>query len=83
MSSLSIRSLPQDVEKALARELKKSGKNKSQIVIAALEEFFRLKPQKDRSQRIRKFFGKMSAKEFAAIQKATQDFETIDESLWK
>ena len=83
MSTLSIRSLPQKVEEALARELKKSGKNKTQIVIAALEAFFHLKPQKDRRRKIRNFFGKMSTKEFSNFQKATQDFEKIDESLWK
>ncbi len=83
MSALSVRSLPKKVEQALAKELKKSGKTKSQIVIQALEQFFHLDPKETRRKKIRRFFGKMSEEDFTALQKANKDFENIDQSLWK
>ncbi|QQR79489.1 MAG: hypothetical protein IPJ69_08985 [Deltaproteobacteria bacterium] len=83
MSYLSIRSLPQDIERALKAEAKQCGKSKSQIVIEALAEKFGLHSKAQKKKRLRAFSGKLSQEDFESLQKAVEDFETIDPSLWK
>ncbi len=83
MSHLSIRTLPIEIEKALKAEAKQCGKSKSQIVIEALAEKFGLHSKNKKKAQLQAFSGKLSQDDFEALQKAVQDFESIDPSLWK
>lgn len=83
MSSLSIRKLPPDLEKALRKEAKRQRKTKTGIVIQALESAFHLAPSQERRRKVRDFFGKMSPDEYQAFKKATEEFSRIEEDLWK
>ena len=82
MSHLSIRQLPGDIEKALEHEAKVCGKTKSQIVLEALAERFHLSPQDQKKAKLKSFSGKLSKEDFSLLQKALEDFDTIDPSLW-
>ena len=83
MSMLSIRTLPKELAKAVSREAHRQGKTKTKIVIEALEAAFHLEKKTKRSAKIRKFFGKMTVKEFEAFQKATSEFSRIDSEMWR
>ena len=83
MSTLSLRQLPKELERALLREAKTKNKTKTEIVISALENQFGLSPVKKKREQIRKFFGKMSARDYESFKKATRDFSSIEEDLWK
>lgn len=82
MSSLSLRALPRELEKALLHEAKKEGKTKSEIVIEALESRLHLDSRLKKGRKLRQFFGKMSLEEFEAFKLATEDFSKIESDLW-
>ena len=60
MSALSVRNLPEKIDKALRREAKRLKKSKSEIVIFALEQLLRVGEPHLRRQRLEDFFGKMT-----------------------
>lgn len=80
MSTLSVRKLPKDVERALQREAKTSGKTKTEIVIDALATRLHVRDAKKRRP-IREFFGKMSREEYETFKAAIADFEKVDEEM--
>ena len=83
MSTLSIRKLPPELEKALQREVSNEGITKTEIVLQALrEKFHQVLPVRNR-EKIRKFFGKMPRSDYKTFQETTGAFSEIDESLWK
>lgn len=82
--NLSIRKMPPELEKAIQREAKKLKTTKTEVVLKALKEAFHLEGASTSIQRdIRKFFGKMTQKEYREFQKATQEFSFIDAEMWK
>ena len=83
MSYLSIRTLPQEISRALKAEAKSCGKTKSQIVIEALAEKFGLYSRDRKKQKLRAFSGKLSQEDLHSLQSALEDFEKIDHTLWK
>jgi hypothetical protein len=84
MSNLSIRNLPPEVERAIAREARKHNTTKTEIVVNALQLAFLGKPKKPRVRRdIRGFFGHLSKADFAAFEKATSAFGKIDPADWQ
>jgi len=83
MSTLSIRRLPKELERALIREAKQQGKTKTEIVIQALRSAFRLGSEEDKRVKIRKHFGKMSHSDYLTFREATKEFSEIDSELWK
>ncbi len=82
MSSLSIRRLPKILQSALAREARKLGKTKTDIVIEALEQRYSFQPANQRRQTLRDFFGKMTRRELKKFQEATKCFSEIDKDMW-
>ena len=82
MSTLSIRSLPKILERALKEETRRSGKTKTEIVIRALENLFHLGGKATKREKLRAFFGRMSREEFEAFQRATACFSEVDKDLW-
>lgn len=83
MSSLSIRKLPKEIERALRNEAKERKRTKTEIVLRALEERFRLGDRERKRQKLRRFFGRMTQDEFASFKKATAPFSEIEKDLWK
>lgn len=83
MSTLSIRKLPRDVEQALRRETRRQRKSKTDVVVHLLKEAFHLSTQEHRARRLQQFFGSVSPADLAALDEAVQDFEKIDEELWR
>lgn len=83
MSTLSIRKLPRDVEQALRRETRRQRKSKTDIVVHALKEAFHLGTHENRAEQLQRFFGGIAPEDLAALDKAVQDFEKIDEALWR
>ncbi|MBL7686269.1 MAG: hypothetical protein JNK65_09600 [Deltaproteobacteria bacterium] len=83
MSSLSIRHLPEEIEKALIREAKRLKTTKTEIVLHALKEKFHLTTSLQKQKKIRNFFGKMNSKQFESFRKATHPFSKIEKDLWK
>ena len=61
MSTLSIRSLPRDVERLLVREARREGKTKTEIVLQALKERFGLTARTKRRAELRCDTGNRSA----------------------
>lgn len=82
MSTLSIRKIPEEIEKALIREAKKTNKTKTDIVIEALRQKFHMEPKSVRRQSLRAFFGKMTKKEYDKFKTVTQPFGEIDREMW-
>ncbi|MBI2982559.1 MAG: hypothetical protein HYY44_09780 [Deltaproteobacteria bacterium] len=82
MSTLSIRSLPPGVEKALIKEAKRQKKTKTEIVLAALEKSLGLTHESQRRKELRRFFGKMTREDFKVFQEATHAFAEIEKELW-
>lgn len=83
MSSLSVRKLPKELEKALNKEAKRSGKSKSDIVIHALELLLHIGCKQERKDKIHAFFGKMSSKEYQNFCERVSVFSQIDNEMWK
>ncbi|GEM_PF-5100183 len=83
MSTLSIRKLPKELEKALILESKKQKKTKTDLVISALEKWLGVNSKTTQKTRLRSFFGKMSYPEFKDFIKTTHPFNQIEDELWK
>ncbi len=83
MSTLSIRKMPKEIEKALIHDAKKKGKTKTDIVIEALQEKYHLEPLSVKCRSIREFFGKMTSKEYQEFLDVTQPLREVDQEMWK
>lgn len=83
MSTLSIRKMPKEIEKAIMSDVKKRNKTKTDIVIEALQQKYHLEPLITKQENLRKFFGKMTSKEYQEFLAATHPFQTIDQEMWK
>jgi len=84
MTTLSIRKLPLELEKAIQREAKKRKTSKTKVVIDALKDAFHLEKSSPKVKRdIRSFFGKMTPQEMTEFKKQTADFSKVDQEIWK
>ncbi len=83
MSSLSIRKLPKEIEKALREETRLRKTTKTEVVLRVLEERFHLGDRERRRKKLKDFFGRMSPNDYARFKKATEDFSKVEEDLWK
>jgi hypothetical protein len=81
--NLSIRKLPPELEKAIQDEVKKRKTTRTEVVLKALEEVFRVQKPAKVQRDIRGFFGKMTPKEYEELQKHIGDFSTVDAEMWK
>lgn len=83
MSTLSIRKLPKEIEKAIVNEAKKRGKTRTDIVIEALQKKYHLEPLREKRQALHQFFGKMTSREYREFLSATQPLREIDGEMWE
>ena len=87
MKQLTIRGIPDEVEKVIEREAKRKRKSKNKIVVSLLERATGIKPGK--SNRVELYHdldhlsGSWSAKEAERFEKHLAKQRKIDEDLWK
>ncbi len=87
MKQLTIRGIPDEVEKIIEREAKRKRKSKNKIVVSLLEQATSVKPRK--SNRVKLYHdldhlsGLWSAKEAERFEKHLMNQRKIDEDLWK
>lgn len=87
MKQLTVRGIPDEVEKVIEREAKRKRKSKNKIVVSLLEQATGVKPGK--SNRIALYHdldhlsGLWSAKEAERFEKHLMKQRKIDEDLWK
>lgn len=81
MKALTIRNLPPDLGDALEREKRRRGKSLNQTVIDLLGQG--LGAQGVRSNGLGRLAGGWSEDEFRDFERATAQFEAVDEELWR
>ncbi len=81
MKALTIRNLPPALADALDREKRRRGKSLNQTVIDLLGQG--LGAQGVRSNGLGRLAGGWSEDEFRDFERATAQFETVDEELWR
>ena len=78
---MTIRNLPSDLADALEREKRRKGKSLNQTVIDLLGQG--LGAQGVRSNGLGRLAGGWSEDEFCDFERATAQFEAVDEELWR
>lgn len=81
MKALTIRNLPPGIADALEREKRRRGKSLNQTVIDLLGQG--LGTRGARSNGLGRLAGTWSEEEFRDFERATAQFEAIDEELWR
>jgi len=87
MKQLTIRGIPDEVQRAIEREAKRKRKSKNKIVVSLLEQATGVKPGK--SSRVELYHdldhlsGSWSAKEAERFEKHLAKQRKTDEDLWK
>lgn len=81
MKALTIRNLPPALADALDREKRRRGKSLNQTVIDLLGQG--LGAQGVRTNGLGRLAGGWSEDEFRDFERATAQFETVDEELWR
>jgi len=80
IKALTIRNLPPSLAEALEREKRRRGKSLNQTVIEVLGQG--LGAPGVRSNGLGRFAGGWSEDEFRDFERATAQFEAVDEELW-
>lgn len=81
IKELTIRNLPPSLAEALEREKRRKGKSLNQTVIDLLGQV--LGTDGERSNGLGRFAGGWSEEEFRNFERATAQFEEIEEGLWR
>jgi plasmid stability protein len=81
LKALTIRNLPPGIADALEREKRRRGKSLNQTVIDLLGQG--LGARGARSNGLGRLAGTWSEEEFRDFERATAQFEAIDEELWR
>ena len=85
MKQITIRISDPEMEKALRRKVKESGKSLNNVVLELIHGGVGLKPAKKKpaGESLREFAGTMTDEEAAQLEEAIRIFEVIDEEMWK
>jgi hypothetical protein len=81
IKALTIRNLPPSLSEALEREKRRRGKSLNQTVIDLLGQG--LGAQGIRSNGLGRLAGTWNEEEFRDFERATAQFEAVDEELWR
>jgi plasmid stability protein len=81
IKALTIRNVPPSLAEALEREKRRKGKSLNQTVIDLLGQG--LGAEGVRSNGLGRLAGGWSEDEFRAFERATAQFEVVDEELWR
>ena len=83
MRHLSIRHVPPELARALDDEKRRRGISLNQVVLDLLSQAVGLGKARRRSNGLRRYAGTWTQEEFEEFEKAIEDFEQIDEELWR
>ena len=83
MRHLSIRHVPPELARALDDEKRRRGTSLNQVVLDLLSQAVGLGKARRRSNGLRRYSGTWTQAEFEEFEKAIEDFERIDEELWR
>jgi plasmid stability protein len=81
MKTITVRNVPDELDKALQRERARRGQSLNQTVIDLLNQ--RLGVAVTRSNGLARLAGTWTDEEFERFQEAIAPFERVDEELWK
>jgi len=81
IKALTIRNLPPSLAEALEREKRRKGKSLNQTVVDLLGQA--LGTESERSNGLGRLAGGWSEEEFRDFERATAQFETVDEEVWR
>jgi hypothetical protein len=83
MRHLSIRHVPAELASALEDEKRRRGTSLNQVVLDLLSQAVGLGTTRRRSNGLGRYAGTWTQEEFEEFEKAIEDFEQIDEELWR
>jgi hypothetical protein len=83
MRHLTVRNVPDDVARLLARETRETGRSLNQTVIDLLRRALGLGPGAQYDNGLRDLAGGWSENDAAEFENATRPFEDVDEEMWK
>ena len=82
MKTMTLRNIPTDLARELEREKTRRGESLNQVAIDLMKEALGLGRGGRRSNGLGGLAGKWSAGELEAFERATAQFEQVDEELW-
>ncbi len=83
MKNLTVRNVDPELAKALDRKRRRSGSSLNQTILDLLRRALGLSEDQTFSNGLNKLAGGWSKADHTAFEKACQDFERVDEDLWK
>ena len=82
MKTMTLRNIPADLARELEREKARRGESLNQVAIDLMKKALGLGASGRRSNGLAELAGRWSASELEAFQRATAQFEQVDEELW-
>ncbi len=82
MKTMTLRNVPEDLARELEREKQRRGKSLNQLAIDLMKESLGLGGEAPRSNGLAKLAGSWSEDDLREFERATAQFEQIDEELW-
>ncbi len=82
MKTMTLRNVPEELARELEREKQRRGKSLNQLAIDLLKESLGLDPERKRSNGLAELAGNWTDEELQEFERATAQFEQIDEELW-
>ena len=83
MKQLTVRGVPEDLSRALARERRRREQSLNATVIQLLRQALGLTPDTSFTNGLEAFAGTWSEDEHAEFERAVSPFNAVDEELWR
>ena len=82
MKTMTLRNVPEDLARELEREKRRRGKSLNQVAIDLMKQALGLNSGGRRSNGLAQLAGSWDREELEEFERATAQFEQIDEELW-
>ncbi len=83
MSQITLRDLPEPVEKEIRKEAKRRGSSLNRVIISLLEKGLGMSPDQEKKRDLAALAGTWNEAELAAFREATSLFDAIDAENWQ
>jgi len=83
MKTLTLRNVPDGVVEHIVATAKESHQSMNATVVQALKRYFGVEANPRRKRDLSAFAGSWAKQDLDEFERATADFETIDEELWR
>lgn len=83
MRHLTIRQVPPELARALEEEKRRRGQSLNRTVLDLLAQALGLRSTRRRSNGLGRFSGTWTQDEFEEFERAVEEFERVDEELWR